>query len=83
MRDVIVKTSWVEGGIGSTSAHVYWESEPTDEGAIVRLDHTDKGQDWFLTFTDAEEFDGSYVSVRVTMADLNRLYWALAKVCFP
>ena len=74
-REVVIKKSWYEVGVGSVDANVEWESEPTAEGAIVRLDRTNDGS-LYLTFTDAEEFDGAYVSVAVTPADLSRL-WAV------
>lgn len=71
-REVIVKTSWYERGVGSLPAHPIWESDPTEEGAVVRLDITSDGS-LYMTFTDAEEFDGAYISVQITTDDLGRL----------
>jgi hypothetical protein len=72
-RDVIVKQSYMETGIGSLDASPLWESEPTEEGAIVRLDQAVDHR-LFVTFTDAEEFDGAYVSVEVSKQDIDRLW---------
>lgn len=73
-RTVVVKTSWHEVGVGTEEATPLWESTPTEEGAIVRLDRTNDGT-CYMSFTDAEEFDGAYVSVRLTDEDLQRLYY--------
>lgn len=78
-RTVVVKTSWYEVGVGTETATPLWESTPTEEGAIVRMDRTADGTH-YMSFTDAEEFDGAYLSVRLTDDDLQRLYdgWCLA-----
>ena len=78
-RDVLVKQSSYEVGIGSLDAKPVWESDPTDEGAIVRLDISIDGR-YFLSFTDAEEFDGAYTSVEVTPKDVVSLKLALERI---
>lgn len=78
-RKVLAKESLHEVGVGTLDAIPAWESDPTDDGAIVRLDVSINGK-VFFTLTDAEAFDGSYLSVEVTRDDLHNLALALTTV---
>lgn len=71
-REVWVKSGVSELGVGSLEARPRWESAPTEYGEIVRLDQRPSGE-FYFTVTDAEEFDGSYASVQVSVPDLVKL----------
>lgn len=77
MKPVYVKDHAWEVGIGSIEAERLWESTVnSDTGDFCHLARIPNGE-LRLSWTDMEEYDGSYISCRVTEDDIRRLAGAL------
>jgi len=83
LKPVYVKHFLDEIGVGSEEAERLWESDVNgDTGDFCHLARTKNGN-LYLSWTDMEEFDGSYLSARITLDDLKRLAAVTATLDAP